>query len=423
MQVSQLLDGHALDTAAPAPRGRLNPAGDPAGDPLGDPAGDPRGDPGGELDRWLGQLRQQVAAVLTGFVRDRCAEYVHGVPGAGFVTDLLAEFVAGGKYVRSTFTYLGWLSGPAGAGTTGAGPAGTVSASPAGTASPASPASPVRAAASTELLHAFALLQDDVMDRSALRRGRPAAHLRLAGWHRTQGLDGSAERFGESAAVLLADLCLVWAGQLLRDSGLPAAALARGWPRYDTLRGELAVGQFADLINDARRQPTLDQVLEVSRRKSGNYTVRRPLELGAALAGADARTLATLGEYGELVGEAFQLRDDVLGVFGRPDVTGKPSGGDLREHKATSVVVLAAELATPAQRAELSRLARREVLDDADVDRWRRLIVETGARTRIEQLIGHRVTAACDRLAGRALPAFVDSALRDLAVRYTARAR
>ena len=400
MQVSQLLDGHPLDTSAPAPPGRPNPADAPATDP------------GGELDRWLGQLRQEVTAVLTGFVRDRCAEYVHGVPGAGFVTDLLAEFVAGGKYVRSTFTYLGWLSGPGGAGTTGAGPAGA-----------AEGAGAVRAAASTELLHAFALLQDDVMDQSALRRGRPAAHLRLAGWHRTQGLDGSAERFGESAAVLLADLCLVWAGQLLRDSGLPAAALARGWPRYDTLRGELAVGQFADLVNDARRQPTLDQVLEVTRRKSGNYTVRRPLELGAALAGAGARTLATLGEYGELVGEAFQLRDDVLGVYGRPDVTGKPSGGDLRERKATSVVVLAAELATPAQRAELSRLASREVLDDADVDRWRQLIVETGARIRIEQLIGQRVTAACDRLAGQALPGFVESTLRDLAVRYTDRAR
>ena len=146
----------------------------------------------------------------------------------------------------------------------------------------------------------------------------------------------------------------MWAGQLLRDSGLPPAALARGWPRYDTLRGELAVGQFADLVNDARRAPTLDEVLDVTRRKSGHYTVRRPLELGAALAGCDERTLAALGAYGSLIGEAFQLRDDVLGVFGSPEVTGKPSGGDLREHKATSLVVLAAELATPAQLAELT---------------------------------------------------------------------
>jgi geranylgeranyl diphosphate synthase type I len=352
-----------------------------------------------ELDHWLGQLRQQVRAVLTSYVRDRCAEYVHDVPGAGFVTDLLAEFVAGGKYVRSTFTYLGWLSGA--------------------TENDAA----IRAAASTELLHAFALLQDDVMDQSGMRRGRPAVHLRLAEWHRAQGLDGPAGRFGESAAVLLSDLCLVWAGQLLRDSGLPAAALARGWPRYDTLCGELAVGQFADLVNDARRQPTLAEVLDVTRRKSGNYTVRRPLELGAALAGCDERILAALGEYGGLVGEAFQLRDDVLGVFGWPDVTGKPSGGDLREHKATSVVVLAAELGSPAQRAELTRLSRHEVLAEADITRWRQLIADSGATVRIEQMITERVSAARNRLAGRGLSAFARGALDDLAVLCTDRAR
>ena len=264
----------------------------------------------------------------------------------------------------STFTYLGWLSG-----------SGDQNVSEQLDA-------PLRAAASTELLHAFALMQDDVMDQSALRRGRPL-HVRLANWHRSQGLDGPAERFGESAAILLADLCLVWAEQLFRDCGLPAPALARGWPRYDTLRGELAVGQFADLVNDARGEPTFDEVLDVIRRKSGNYTVRRPLELGAALAGADEHTLAVLGDYGALVGEAFQLRDDVLDVYGRPDVTGKPSGGDLREHKATSVVVLAADMASPVQDAELSRLSRRDHLDDADLDRWRELIIDTGATARM----------------------------------------
>jgi geranylgeranyl diphosphate synthase type I len=386
MQVSQLLNDRPVDTRSAAPPTRADPPPD--------------------LDRWLGQLRGQVAAVLTGFVRDRCAEHVRGVPGAEFLTGLLAESVVGGKYVRSTFTYLGWLSG---------------------SRDQLQPSeeldAPLRAAASTELLHAFALLQDDVMDQSALRRGQPAVHVRLAGWHRAQRLDGPAERFGESAAILLADLCLVWAEQLFRDSGLPAAALARGWPRYDTLRGELAVGQFADLVNDARREPTFDEVLDVTRRKSGNYTVRRPLELGAALAGADEHTLAVLGEYGALVGEAFQLRDDVLGVFGRPDVTGKPSGGDLREHKATSLVVLAADMASPVQEAEMSRLSRRDDLDDADLDRWRQLIIDTGATIRIEQLIRERVAAACDRLAGSRLTPFVGKTLADLAVRYTDRVR
>jgi len=381
MQVSQLLKDHPVDTFSPVPTQPLQAS---------------------DLDSWLKERHQQTAAVLSDFVRDRCAEHVRGVPGATFLTDLLTGFVTRGKFVRSTFTYLGWLSA----------------------AAESDPAQ--RAAASTELVHAFALLQDDVMDRSALRRGQPAAHLRLAHWHRAQGLDGSAEHFGESAAILLADLCLVWAEQLFRDSGLPPAVLARGWPRYDTLRGELAIGQLADLVNDARGDPTLDEVLDVTRRKSGNYTVRRPLELGAALAGAGEPVLAVLGEYGGLVGEAFQLRDDVLGVFGAPDVTGKPSGGDLLEHKATSLVVLAADMASPVQDAELTKLAQREDLADGDIDRWRQLIIDTGATVRIEQMISDRVTAACATLTRGAahggLSPFVRDSLTDLAVRFTDRA-
>jgi geranylgeranyl diphosphate synthase type I len=391
MQVSQLLNGHPVDTPYLAPARPFHAS---------------------DLDRWLKEQQQQTAAVLSDFVRERCAEHVRGVPGATFLTDLLTGFVTRGKFVRSTFTYLGWLGA-------------------ASDWAPAESDAAARAAASTELVHAFALLQDDVMDRSALRRGQPAAHVRLASWHRAQGLDGSAEHFGESAAILLADLCLVWAEQLFRDSGLPPAALARGWPRYDTLRGELAVGQFADLVNDARGDPTLDEVLDVTRRKSGNYTVRRPLELGAALAGAGEPVLEVLGTYGELVGEAFQLRDDVLGVFGEPDVTGKPSGGDLLEHKATSLVVLATDLASPVQDAELSRLAHRGDLDAAAIDRWRQLIIDTGATVRIEEMISDRVTAACAALtrsgahsgAHGGLSPFVRDTLIDLAVRFTDRAR
>jgi geranylgeranyl diphosphate synthase type I len=354
---------------------------------------------------WHEEVREQAMRALAAFVRARCAEHVRGVPGADLVTRLLGECVAGGKYLRSTFAYLGWLCG--GTGDSDAG---------------------LRAAASIELLHAFALLQDDVMDSSSLRRGRPTAHVRLADWYREHEPAGDAGRFGESAAILLSDLCLVWSEQMLWQSGLSAAALGRARPCYDTLRGELAVGQFADLVYGARQRPAMADVLDMIRRKSGNYTVRRPLELGALLAGCSDAVLHALGVYGGLVGEAFQLRDDLLGVFGPPSDTGKPDGADLRERKATSVIVLAGELATAAQRAELDRLAARDQLTDAEIARWRHLIGETGAVERIEEMIGSRVAAALASVRsaaveGARLDSFVLAALGELAVRASDRVR
>jgi geranylgeranyl diphosphate synthase type I len=262
------------------------------------------------------------------------------------------------------------------------------------------------------------------MDRSALRRGQPAAHLRLADWHRAQGLGGSSGHFGESAAVLLADLCLVWAEQLFRDSGLPPAVLARGWPRYDTLRGELAVGQFADLVNDARGDPTLDEVLEVTRRKSGNYTVRRPLELGAALAGAGEPVLAVLGRYGELVGEAFQLRDDVLGVFGDPGVTGKPAGEDIREGKQTLLLVLARQMAGPAGQRVIETVPGNPAATDADIAGVRTALAGCGALDAVERRIAGLVRQARAALeADVGVPADARGALLQLAGQATRRGR
>jgi geranylgeranyl diphosphate synthase, type I len=351
------------------------------------------------LTQWHEDVRARAGAAAAGFVRDRCDEYVRDVPGAGLISELLGSYVSAGKYVRPTFTYLGWLCG-----------------------ADESDAA-LRAAASTELLHAFALIQDDVMDRSPLRRGRTTAHVRLADWYGSRGLAGDERHFGESAAILLSDLLLIWAERMLRESGLGSDALGRGWPVYDTLRGELAVGQFADLFYDARHLPPMETVLEVSRRKSGNYTVRRPLELGAALAGCGQQVQDALGRYGALVGEAFQLRDDLLGVFGQPSVTGKPNGGDLREHKATSVVTLAAELAGPVSRAELGRLYAQDRLGEPELARVRELIEGTGAVGRIEQMIDSRVRGACASLSGAGINGFALAALRDLAVRATSRAR
>ncbi len=342
------------------------------------------------FDSWHARVRHAVLAHVEDFVAVRCAADF-AEPGIDIAGDVLLPFLTGGKCLRPTFAYLGWLCGAT------------------------EDESMLRAAASFELLHAFALLQDDVMDSSALRRGRPAAHIQLARWHRDRGLSGSARRFGESAAVLLADLCLVWAAQMLRESGLPPDALQRAWPRYDAMRTELAVGQFADLVNDARVLPALDTVLEVARRKSGNYTVRRPLEIGAVLAGCDNTTQVSLGGYGTAVGEAFQMRDDLLGIFGSSAITGKPSGGDLSEHKATSVVVAAHQMADAAIRRELTELMTSQEIDDAAIARWRTLIVASGAVQWIEELIAERVMVARQHLQDTRIDEPVRVALANMA--------
>jgi geranylgeranyl diphosphate synthase type I len=349
-----------------------------------------------QFEVWRIGLRRKVLSHLSEFVAGRCAAELaeSGVEVAG---DILLDFVAGGKCLRSTFMYLGWIAGSADSDEA------------------------LFASAGLELLHAFALLQDDVMDAASSRRGRPAAHLQFSQWHRNRKLSGPAERFGESAAILLGDLCLIWAEQMLRESGVEYRSLQQAWPRYDAMRTELAVGQFADLASDVRDLPSMDMVLEVARRKSGNYTVRRPLEIGAAMSGCSDRTISGLGRYGEAVGEAFQLRDDLLGVFGAASVTGKPDGQDLIERKATSVVIAAHQLADPSTRRQLTELMNTGDLDDSAIERWRTLIVTTGAVQWIEDTITDRVTSALHELDQLRISEPVRAALKNMAAVSTER--
>jgi geranylgeranyl diphosphate synthase, type I len=345
---------------------------------------------------WRIGVRRTVLTHVAGFVANRCAAELDeaGVEVAG---DILLNFLTGGKCVRSTFMYLGWLSGAADSDEA------------------------LYASASLELLHAFALLQDDVMDDSPSRRGRPAAHIQFGEWHRKRDLSGSPQRFGDSAAILLGDLCLIWAEQMFRESGVEYRRLQQALPRYDAMRTELALGQFADLASDVRDLPSMAVVLEVARRKSGNYTVRRPLEIGAAMSGCSDRTLSGLGRYGTAIGEAFQLRDDLLGAFGSEAVTGKPSGGDLVERKATSVVIAAHQLADAPTRRQLTELMHNGELDDTAIDRWRTLIVTTGAVQWIEDLISDRVASARDELDELRLDESVRAALANMAAVCTER--
>ena len=355
------------------------------------------GGPALGLATWREEVRDAVREHVSEFVRGECVDRL-GDANVGVAGELLCNFLEGGKYVRSTFMYLGWLCG-----------------------ADEDPAA-LRASASLELLHAFALMQDDVMDGSPLRRSRPAAHVVFAGWHRDRAMAGSSERFGESAAILLGDLCLVWAEEMLRRSGVGEHALSRVWPRYDAMRTELAIGQFSDLVNSSQTYPRLEQVLDVLRRKSGNYTVRRPLEIGAAMAGCNRGVIDALAGYGAAIGEAFQLRDDILGVFGTPALTGKSAGTDMEDRKATSVIVAAYELADPALRRQLAELMVAPDIDADAVEQWRNLIVASGAVQRVEDLIADRHAEALSHLDRATIPDRPRAALADMAIACTQRA-
>ncbi len=271
----------------------------------------------------------------------------------------------------------------------------------------------VDAGAAFELLQAFALIHDDVMDGSATRRGAPAVHRRFADRHAAEVWAGESRRFGEGVAILVGDVALVYSDQLLPSGSPELAAL------WHELRVELNIGQYLDLSGTAVGGVDRDGARRIARLKSGRYTIERPLQVGALLAG-DADLAAGLSQYGDPLGEAFQLRDDVLGVFGQQERTGKPVGDDLREGKPTLMLAVVRERA---QGAELDLLARvgDPDLDDQAVTDLQALFVSTGAldvaEAEIAALAGRAVTA----LPALRLPPHADLALRDLAAFVVAR--
>jgi geranylgeranyl diphosphate synthase type I len=230
----------------------------------------------------------------------------------------------------------------------------------------------------------------------------PAVHRRFATLHRGSGWTGDGERFGLAGAVLAGDLCLVWSDEMLTASGLDEAHLRRGRATFDQMRTELMGGQYLDMLEQAvaaqRQGGAVERARRVIRYKSAKYTIEHPLLIGGSLAGASPALLATYSSFGLPLGEAFQLRDDVLGVFGDPEQTGKPAGDDLREGKRTVLVAKALEHASPAQAQEVRRLLGDPGLDAAGVDTLRTIIVETGALDAVESLVDELVVASREAL-------------------------
>ena len=345
-------------------------------------------------------FRKRVGSRLTEFVTDEASRLEELGP---HLTGLLAaanDAVRGGKRLRAAFCYWGWRAG----------------------GGEADDDRIVTAASSVEMLHASALAHDDVMDDSDTRRGRPSAHRQFQRMHETGRWQGDPAHFGRSAAMLLGDLLLSWSDEMLRTCGLPDDHVLRGLRYFDAMRTEVVSGQYLDLVAQSQAQTSVPQAMRVVRFKAAKYTVERPLHLGAALAGAAPEVITALTSYGLPLGEAFQLRDDVLGVFGDPGVTGKPAGDDLREGKRTVLVALAFERADPEQRRILGRQLGSKKLDDHGVEQLRQIITDCGALAAVEELITELTAAATTALEHAPVKDDdVTTALRDLAAVATRR--
>jgi geranylgeranyl diphosphate synthase type I len=270
----------------------------------------------------------------------------------------------------------------------------------------------VRLAASIELAHTCALIHDDIMDASDNRRGRPTVHRALAGRHQVARM---AQRYGVGGAILLGDLALVWSDELLHTTPMPDAHRPAVLRCVDLARSELIAGQHLDLLTTGRLHASVETMLSVVRYKTAKYTIERPLQVGAALAGAGQDVMNACTAFGVPLGEAFQLRDDVLGVFGDPDRTGKSRLDDLREGKCTSLVVHALRACTPAQADRLRTLLGDPGLGEREAAEIRSILTGTGARETVEHMIEERYRQALDSLSAAPFPPGAVCTLREVA--------
>jgi geranylgeranyl diphosphate synthase, type I len=320
----------------------------------------------------LARIAASVDARLDAYLsaeRDRWSSFDPDL--AGPIDEIRRLVLSGGKRLRPAFCYWGFV----------------------GAGGDPLDSHVVDAGAALELLHVFALFHDDVMDDASSRRGAPTTHTTYAADHAREGWAGESRRFGEGVAILVGDLAFVYADQLLHHAPPPA------WAIWNELRIELNVGQFLDIAGSVQRVRDVVKAERICRYKSGKYTIERPLHLGAVLAAPDRRDelLPGLSGYGLPLGDAFQMRDDVMGAFGDQALTGKPVGGDLREGKPTPLLARAVAAATPAQAAVLDRVGAPD-LTDAEVADIQQAIVDTGALAALEAHIESLTRAAIDAL-------------------------
>jgi geranylgeranyl diphosphate synthase type I len=349
---------------------------------------------------WDGSgFRADIESTLQEFVRTQAAWLDRLGPDAQRLVEHARTAISGGKRLRAAFCWWGHHA----------------------VSEPADPTALLRACSSLELLHASALVHDDVMDASDVRRGRPATHRAFEQLHRDHGWAASPEQYGASAAILLGDLLLSWSDELLRTCGLPAERVLDALGYFDLTRSEVVTGQFLDVSAQARGTADVETAMTVLRYKSAKYSIERPLHIGAALAGASPEMITQLSRFGLPLGEAFQLRDDLLGVFGDPAVTGKPAGDDLIEGKRTVLVALALD-ALPRADAKVLDHALGTPLDPEQVEHLCRLVDESGARMQVEAVISQLTERSLAALAAADITPRARGVLAGLAAEATQRA-
>ncbi|MEQ3552242.1 polyprenyl synthetase family protein [Pseudonocardia nematodicida] len=340
---------------------------------------------------------------------DRRRTDVLGIdPKVARAVDALAGFVlGGGKRLRPTFAWWGWRG--AGGDPHGEDAQGVLT-----------------AIASLELIQACALVHDDLMDASSTRRGRPTVHVEFAREHAAGGWSGPPARFGAAVAILVGDLAQVWADDMFHSAALPEGAHRRAAEPWRAMRTEVLSGQYLDVLAQASGDTAEETALTIDRFKTAAYTVERPLHLGAAVAGADPQLVGAYRRYGADIGVAFQLRDDLLGVFGDPRVTGKPAGDDLREGKRTLLIAAGLQRAEQngdraAHEAITGALGDPEMAGPA-LERVRSVLSELGAVHAVEQRIAALTGSALDALDAAPVAEPGRARLFELAERATRRA-
>ncbi len=338
------------------------------------------------------EVRTRVDSAVAEFLDARGHQLSQISPALDEVTEALTSFMASGKRVRPIFCWWAWR---------GCGGANNDAA--------------LRAAASLEFIQACALIHDDMMDKSDTRRGQPAVHRRFEQLHEANSWFGPSDEFGGASAILAGDLALAWADQAYYESGLDTERLNRGKPVYDNMRTEVVAGQYLDVLQQAQRSHDRNEILRVAQFKTAKYTIERPLHLGAVWADAPKTTVQALSDFGLPLGVAFQVRDDIMGVFGDPEQTGKPAGDDVREGKYTFLIDYAYAAGNTATNELLDRSLGNPDLSASDIEQVRSAILETGALDKAEQEVEDHLAEALEALDRASLDPLATGVLAQLA--------